>query len=214
MTQPLIAQEYYEQIVNKFKKYNSYDSNPKFEFHIERIAHNGFVLVYTDTTTQFQFEQTFWYTTFDERPLPTQISLTLGFYDLKKRVIKSLCNLYPEVKEKIWEFSTGYRNKNGDFTEHMNFSTDLTEQEFHNDVQLRITPWELIASVDTVIPKEQADSVIKHTELNLYFSSYPILTDLGDLVFEEAVEELVFNVLTRDLTYQFKKHFGTKLLDY
>lgn len=161
MTQPLIAQEYYEQIVNKFKKYNSYDSNHKFEFRIERIAHNGFVLVYTDTTTQFQFEQTFWYSTFDERPLSTQISLTLGFYDLKKRVIKSLCNLYPELKEKIWLFSTGYRNKNGDFTEHMNLSTDLTEQEFHNDVQLRITPWELIVSVDTVIPKEQADSIIK-----------------------------------------------------
>ena len=214
MTQPLIAQEYYEQIVNKFKKYNSYDSNHKFEFRIERIAHDGFVLVYTDTTTQFQFEQTFWYSTFDERPLSTQISLTLGFYDLKKRVIKSLCNLYPELKEKIWLFRTGYRNKNGDFTEHMNLSTDLTEQEFHNDVQLRITPWELIVSVDTVIPKEQADSIIKHTELNLYFSSYPMLTDIGDLVFEEAVEELVFNVLTRDLTYQFKKHFGNKLLDY
>ena len=214
MTQPLIAQEYYEQIVNKFKKYNSYDSNPKFEFRIERIAHNGFVLVYTDTTSKFQFEQTFWYSTFDERPLSTQISLTLGFYDLKKRVIKSLCNLYPELKEKIWLFSTGYRNKNGDFTEHMNLSTDLTEQEFHNDVQLRITPWELIVSVDTGIPKEQADSIIKHTELNLYFSSYPMLTDIGDLVFEEAVEELVFNVLTRDLTYQFKKHFGNKLLDY
>ena len=214
MTQPLIAQEYYEQIVNKFKKYNSYDSNPTFEFRIERIAHNGFVLVYTDTTTQFQFDQTFWYSTFDERPLPTQINLTLGFYDLNKRRIKSLYNLYPELKEKTWEFNTGYRNKNGDFTEYMNFSTNLTEQEFHNDVQLRITPWELIVSVDTVIPKEQTDSVIKHTELQLYFSSYPILTDIGHLVFEEAVEELVFNVLTRDLTYQFKKHFGDKLLDY
>lgn len=214
MTQPLIAQEYYEQIVNKFKKYNSYDSNPTFEFRIERIAHNGFVLVYTDTTTQFQFEQTFWYITFDERPLPTQISLTLGFYDLNKRRIKALCDLYPELKEKTWSFSTGYRNKNGDFTEYMNFSTDLTEQKFHNDVQLRITPWELIVSVDTVIPKEQTDSIIKHTELTLYFSRYPILTDIGHLVFEEAVEELVFNVLTRDLTYQFKKHFGNKLLDY
>ena len=214
MTQPLIAQEYYEQIVNKFKKYNSYDSNPTFEFRIERIAHNGFVLVYTDTTTQFQFEQTFWYSTFDERPLPTQISLTLGFYDLNKQRIKSLYYLYPELKEKIWEFSTGYRNKNGDFIEHMNFSTDLTEQEFHNDVQLRITPWELIVSVDTLINKEQTDSVVKHTELQLYFSSYPISTDIRNLVFEEAVEELVFNVLTRDLTYQFKKHFGNKLLDY
>ena len=214
MTRPLISQEYYEQIVNKFKKYNSYDSNPTFEFHIERIAHDGFVLVYTDTTTQFQFEQIFWYTTFDERPLPTQISLTLGFYDINKRRIRALYDLYPELKEKTWEFNTGYRNKNGDFTEHMNFSTDLTEQEFHNDVQLRITPWELIVSVDTIIPKEQTDSVIKHTELQLYFSNYPILTDIGHLVFEEAVEELVFNVLTRDLTYQFKKHFGNKLLDY
>ena len=95
-----------------------------------------------------------------------------------------------------------------------NISTDLTEQEFHNDVQLRITPWELIVSVDTVIPKEQADSIIKHTELTLYFSRYPISTDIGHIVFEEAVEELIFNVLTRDLTYQFKKHFGNKLLDY
>lgn len=214
MTQPLIAQEYYEQIVNKFKKYNSYDSDPTFEFRIERIAHNGFVLVYTDTTTQFQFEQTFWYSTFDERPLPTQISLALGYYDIYKRRIKSLCDLYPELKEKIWSFSTGYRNKNGDFTEHMNFSTELTEQEFHNDVQLRITPCELIVSVDTLINKEQADSVVKHTELQLYFSSYPISTDIRNLVFEEAVEELAFNVLTRDLTYQFKKHFGDKLLDY
>lgn len=34
------------------------------------------------------------------------------------------------------------------------------------------------------------------------------------IAFEEAVEELIFNVLTRDLTYQFKKHFGDKLLDY
>lgn len=214
MTQPLISQEYYEQIVNKFKKYNSYDSNPTFEFRIERIAHNGFILVYTDTTTQFRFEQTFWYTTFDERPLSTQIGLTLGFYNLNKRIIKSLCNLYPELKEKIWSFSTGYRNKYGELRECMNFSTDLTEQEFHNDVQLRITPWELIASVDTLIPKEQTDSVIKHTQLELYLSNYPILTDMVHIVFEEAVEELIFNVLTRDLTYQFKKHFGDKLLDY
>lgn len=67
MTQPLISQEYYEQIVNNFKKYNSYDSNHKFEFRIKHISHNSFVLVYTDTTTQFQFEQTFWHTTFDEK---------------------------------------------------------------------------------------------------------------------------------------------------
>lgn len=95
----------------------------------------------------------------------------------------------------------------------MNFSTDLTEQQFHNEVQLRITPWELIASVDTLIPKEQTDSVIKHTQLELYLSNYPILTDMIHIVFEEAVEKLIFNVLTRDLTYQFKKHFGDKLLD-
>lgn len=205
MTQPLIPNEYYQQIVNKFAKYNRYDTNPTFEFSIERIAHDGFVLVYTDTTTQFQFEQIFWYKTFEEKPLSTQIGLTLGFYHINKQLIESLCDLYPELKEKTWTFDTTYRNKNGNLRESMNFSTDLTEQEFHNEVNLRITPWELIASVDTLIPKEQEDSVIKHTELELNLSRYTPIED---------IQKLVFDVLTRDLTYQFKKHFDDKLLDY
>ena len=205
MTQPLIPEEYYQQIVDKFDKYNRYDTNPTFAFHIERIAYNGFVLVYTDTTTNFQFEQTFWYSTIEESPLSTQIGLTLGFYHINKQLIESLCDLYLELKEKTWTFDTTYRNKNGNLRECMNFSTDLTEQEFHNEVSLRITPWELIASVDTLIPKEQEDSVIKHTELELNLSLYTPTED---------IEKLVFDVLTRDLTYQFKKHFGDKLLDY
>ena len=55
------------------------------------------------------------------------------------------------------------------------------------------------------MPQEHGDSIIKTTELE---------TQLSLFTQEQDIEKLVFDVLTRDLTYQFKKRFGVDGIDY
>lgn len=205
MPQPNIPQHYYQQIKDKFDKYNSYDTNPKFEFYIKHATATNFTLGYIDTLTRFQFEQTFWFNTLSGNDLSTKIGLTLGLYDIHKELIETLCDMYHTLAESTWVFSSNYRDKHSTLCKCPNFSVELTNQDFHNDVLLRITSKRLIASTSTLMPPEQGDSIVRTTELETQLSLYTQ---------KEDIEKLVFDVLTRDLTYQFKKHFGDKLFDY
>lgn len=204
MTQQIIPYNYYQQVVDKFTKYNSYDTNPKFEFYIKHATATNFTLEYIDALTRFQFEQTFWFNTLSGSDLSTKIGLALGLYDIHKELIETLCDMYHTLAESTWTFSSNYRDKHGTLHKYPNFSVDLTNQDFHNEIQLRITSKRLIASTSTLMPQEQGEPIIKTTELE---------TQLSLFTQEQDIEKLVFDVLTRDLTYQFKKHFGDKLLD-
>jgi len=205
MTLQTIPYHYYQQIVDKFDKYNSYNTNPQFEFYIKNATGTNFTLVYINKLTRFQFEQTFWFNTLSGSDLSTKIGLTLGLYDIHKELLETLCNMYHTLAESTWTFSSSYRDKHDTLHKHPNFSVDLTNQDFHNEILLRITSKRLIASTSTSIPQEQGDPIIKTTELETQLTLYTQ---------KEDIEKLVFDVLTRDLTYQFKKHFGDKLLDY
>ena len=205
MLQPNIPQYYYQQIKDKFDKYNSYDTNPKFEFYIKHATTTNFTLGYIDTLTHFQFEQTFWFNTLSGGNLSTKIGLALGLYDIHKELLETLCNMYHTLAESTWTFSSNYRDKHGTLHKYPNFSVDLTNQDFHNEIQLRITSKRLIASTSTLMPQEQADSIIKTTELEIPLSLY---------THEKDIEKIIFDVLTRDLTYQFKKRFGVDGIDY
>ena len=205
MLQPNIPQHYYQQIKDKFDRYNSYDTNPKFEFYIKHATATNFTLGYIDTLTRFQFEQTFWFATLSGSDLSTEIGITLGLYNIQKELLETLCDMYHTLAESTWTFASNYRDKYGNLHKHPNFSVNLTNQDFHNEIQLRITSKRLIASTSTLMPQEQGDSIIRATELETQLSLYTQ---------KEDIEKLVFDVLTRDLTYQFKKHFGDKLLDY
>lgn len=204
MAQQTIPYNYYQQVVDKFTKYNSYDTNPKFEFYIKHATATNFTLGYIDALTRFQFEQTFWFNTLSGSDLSTKIGLALGLYDIHKELIETLCDMYHTLAESTWTFSSNYRDKHGTLHKYPNFSVDLTNQDFHNEIQLRITSKRLIASTSTLMPQEQGEPIIKTTELE---------TQLSLFTQEQDIEKLVFDVLTRDLTYQFKKHFGDKLLD-
>lgn len=205
MLQPNISQHYYQQIKDKFDRYNSYDTNPKFEFYIKHVTATNFTLGYIDTLTRFQFEQTFWFATLSGSDLSTEIGITLGLYNIQKELLETLCDMYHTLAESTWTFASNYRDKNGTLHKHPNFSVDLTNQDFHNEIQLRITSKRLIASTSTLMPQEHGDSIIKTTELE---------TQLSLFTQEQDIEKLVFNVLTRDLTYQFKKLFGVDGIDY
>ena len=187
MLQPNIPQHYYQQIKDKFDRYNSYDTNPKFEFYIKHVTATNFTLGYIDTLTRFQFEQTFWFATLSGSDLSTEIGFTLGLYNIHKELLEALCDMYHTLHK------------------HPNFSVDLTHQDFPNEIQLRITSKRLIASTSTLMPQEHGDSIIKTTELE---------TQLSLFTQEQDIEKLVFDVLTRDLTYQFKKRFGVDGIDY
>lgn len=205
MTQHTMPQEYYQQIKDKFARYNSYDTNPKFEFYIKHATTTNFTLGYIDTLTRFQFEQTFWFNTLSGNNLSIKIGLALGLYDIHKELIETLCDMYHTLAESTWTFSSNYRDKHGTLHKYPNFSVDLTNQDFHNEIQLRITSKRLIASTSTLIPQEHVDSIIKTTELE---------TPLLLYTHEKDIEKLIFDVLTRDLTYQFKKRFGVDGIDY
>lgn len=205
MLQPNIPQHYYQQIKDKFDRYNSYDTNPKFEFYIKHVTATNFTLGYIDTLTRFQFEQTFWFATLSGSDLSTEIGFTLGLYNIHKELLEALCDMYHTLSESTWTFASNYRDKHGTLHEHPNFSVDLTHQDFHNEIQLRITSKRLIASTSTLMPQEHGDSIIKTTELE---------TQLSLFTQEQDIEKLVFDVLTRDLTYQFKKRFGVDGIDY
>lgn len=200
-----IPHHYYQQIKDKFDRYNSYDTNPKFEFYIKHATATNFTLAYIDTLTRFQFEQTFWFNNLSGSDLSTKIGLVLGLYHINKDVIEILCDMYHTLAESTWTLSSNYRDKHGTLHKYPNFSVQLTNQDFHNDILLRITSKRLIASTSTLMSQNQGDSVIRTTELETQLSLYTQ---------KEDIEKLVFDVLTRDLTYQFKKHFGDKLLDY
>ena len=205
MVQQTIPYHYYQQIVDKFDKYNSYNTNPQFEFYIKNATGTNFTLVYINKLTRFQFEQTFWFTTLSGNDLSTQIGLALGIYDIHKELIETLCDMYHTLAESTWTFSANYRDKHSTLHKYPNFSVDLTNQDFHNEILLRITSKRLIASTSTLIPQEQGDPIIKTTELETQLSLYTQ---------EEDIEKLIFDVLTRDLTYQFKKRFGVEGIDY
>jgi len=205
MLQPNIPQHYYQQIKDKFDRYNSYDTNPKFEFYIKHVTATNFTLGYIDTLTRFQFEQTFWFATLSGSDLSTEIGITLSLYNIQKELLETLCNMYHTLAESTWTFVSNYRDKYGNLHKHPNFSVDLTNQDFHNEIQLRITSKRLIASTSTLMPQEQGNSIIRTTELE---------TQLSLFTQEQDIEKLVFDVLTRDLTYQFKKRFGVDGIDY
>ena len=205
MTQHTIPYHYYQQVIDKFTKYNSYDTNPKFEFYIKDATSTNFTLVYINTLTRFQFEQTFWFNTLSGSDLSTKIGLALGLYDIHKELIETLCDMYHTLAESTWTFSSNYRDKHDTLHKYPNFSVDLTNQDFHNEIQLRITSKRLIASTSTLMPQEHGDSIIKTTELETPLSLY---------THEKDIEKLIFDVLTRDLTYQFKKRFGVDGIDY
>lgn len=205
MLQPNIPQHYYQQIKDKFDRYNSYDTNPKFEFYIKHVTATNFTLGYIDTLTRFQFEQTFWFATLSGSDLSTKIGITLGLYNIHKELLETLCNMYHTLAESTWTFASNYRDKYGNLRKHPNFSVDLTNQDFHNEIQLRITSKRLIASTSTLMSQDQGDSIIRTTELETQLSLYTQ---------KEDIEKLVFDVLTRDLTYQFKKRFGVDGIDY
>lgn len=205
MLQPNISQHYYQQIKDKFDRYNSYDTNPTFEFYIKHTTATNFTLGYIDTLTRFQFEQTFWFATLSGSDLSTEIGITLSLYNIQKELLETLCNMYHTLAESTWTFASNYRDKHGTLHKHPNFSVDLTNQDFHNEIQLRITSKRLIASTSTLMPQEQGNSIIRTTELETQLSLYTQ---------KEDIEKLVFDVLTRDLTYQFKKRFGVDGIDY
>lgn len=205
MLQPNIPQHYYQQIKDKFDRYNSYDTNPTFEFYIKHVTATNFTLGYIDTLTRFQFEQTFWFATLSGSDLSTEIGITLSLYNIQKELLETLYNMYHTLAESTWTFASNYRDKHGTLHKHPNFSVDLTNQGFHNEIQLRITSKRLIASTSTLMPQEQGNSIIRTTELETQLSLYTQ---------KEDIEKLVFDVLTRDLTYQFKKRFGVDGIDY
>lgn len=205
MLQPNIPQHYYQQIKDKFDRYNSYDTNPTFEFYIKHTTATNFTLGYIDTLTRFQFEQTFWFATLSGSDLSTEIGITLSLYNIQKELLETLCNMYHTLAESTWTFASNYRDKHGTLHKHPNFSVDLTNQDFHNEIQLRITSKRLIASTSTLMPQEQGNSIIRTTELETQLSLYTQ---------KEDIEKLVFDVLTQDLTYQFKKRFGVDGIDY
>lgn len=205
MLKPNIPQHYYQQIKDKFDRYNSYDTNPTFEFYIKHATATNFTLGYIDTLTRFQFEQTFWFTTLSRSDLSTEIGFTLGLYNIHKELLETLCDMYHTLAESTWTFSSNYRDKHGTLHKYPNFSVEFTNQDFHNEILLRITSKRLIASTSTLMPQEQGDPIVRTTELETQLTLYTQ---------KEDIEKLVFDVLTRDLTYQFKKHFGDKLLDY
>ena len=205
MTTPNVPLKYMQQIEETFEQYNNINIYNQVEFFIKNIETTGFSLIYVDKTTRFQFDQLFWYTTITENTIPTKIKQALLFYQSRKSLIELLCDMYGELAEIPWRISFQYQDKNDVFHDEPNFLIELIKQDFHNEVQLRITPQELSAFVYTLMPREDEDSVIKHTESIL---------SLSKQINDNDIENLIFDVLTKDLTYQFKKHFGDKLLDY
>lgn len=131
------------------------------------------------------------------------LEVTIELYQQTKHILRFMQQAYPEVKEPTVLIAyVDDEKKRWNYTPA--FAFDVISH-YHNYVSLILTADKLNASVKTVLPQEGMSDVVMKSEST-------ILTQ--DIHQPSDIKDLAINVLMKDATYQFRKHFGIEGVDY
>ena len=131
-----------------------------------------------------------------------QLEGTIELYARTKPVLRSMQQAYPELKEPT--VMTSYvdeRTKNWAHTPAFMFSVI---NNYHNEVSFILTADKLRAYTTTTLENRG--------EVDIMYSESTILNQ--DIHQPSDIKDLAINVLMKDATYQFRKHFGIEGVDY
>jgi hypothetical protein len=127
---------------------------------------------------------------------------TIELYSRTKSVLQFMQQAYPELKEPT--VMTSYvdeRTKSWVHTPAFMFSVI---NKYHNEVSFILTQDKLLAYTTTTLENRG--------EVDIMYSESTILNQ--DIHQPSDIKDLAINVLMKDATYQFRKHFGIEGVDY
>lgn len=131
-----------------------------------------------------------------------QLEGTIELYARTKPVLRFMQQAYPELKEPT--VMTSYvdeRTKSWVHTPAFMFSVI---NNYHNEVSFILTADKLLAYTTTTLENRG--------EVDIMYSESTILNQ--DIHQPSDIKDLAINVLMKDATYQFRKHFGIEGVDY
>lgn len=131
-----------------------------------------------------------------------QLEGTIELYARTKPVLRFMQQAYPELKEPT--VMTSYvdeRTKSFVHTPAFMFSVI---NNYHNEVSFILTADKLRAYTTTTLENRG--------EIDIMYSESTIL--IQDIHQPSDIKDLAINVLMKDATYQFRKHFGIEGVDY
>lgn len=131
-----------------------------------------------------------------------QLEGTIELYTNTKHVLRYLQQTYPEVKEPtVLTFYVDEKTKR--YVHTPAFMISVTHQ-YHNEVSFILTQDKLLAYTTTTLENRG--------EVDIMYSESTIL--IQDIHQPSNINDLAINVLMKDATYQFRKHFGIEGVDY
>ena len=127
---------------------------------------------------------------------------TIDLYKNTKHLLKFMQKAYPELKEPtVLDFYVDENTKKWIHTPAFMFSVI---NNYHNEVSFILTADKLRAYTTTTLENRG--------EVDIMYSESNILTQ--DIHQPSDIKDLAINVLMKDVTYQFRKHFGIEGVDY
>lgn len=127
---------------------------------------------------------------------------TIDLYKSTKHILQFMQKAYPELKEPtVLDSYMDENTKNWIHTPAFMFSVI---SHYHNEVSFILTHDKLRAYTTT--------SLENRGEVDIMYSESTILNQ--DIHQPSDINDLAINVLMKDATYQFRKHFGIEGVDY
>lgn len=131
-----------------------------------------------------------------------QLEGTIELYARTKPVLRFMQQAYPELKEPtVMPSYVDERTKSWVHTPAFMFSVI---NNYHNEVSFILTADKLRAYTTTTLENRG--------EVDIMYSESTIL--IQDIHQPSDIKDLAINVLMKDATYQFRKHFGIEGVDY
>ena len=131
-----------------------------------------------------------------------QLEGTIELYARTKPVLRFMQQAYPELKEPtVMSSYVDERTKSFVHTPAFMFSVI---NNYHNEVSFILTADKLRAYTTTTLENRG--------EIDIMYSESTIL--IQDIHQPSDIKDLAINVLMKDATYQFRKHFGIEGVDY
>lgn len=131
-----------------------------------------------------------------------QLEATIELYARTKPVLRFMQQAYPELKEPtVLDSYVDERTKSWVHTPAFMFNVI---NNYHNEVSFILTADKLRAYTTTTLENRG--------EVDIMYSESTIL--IQDIHQPSDIKDLAINVLMKDATYQFRKHFGIEGVDY
>lgn len=165
------------------------------EIHYPIYQHIGMLADYQHSGIQSTAQETLY-------NIRKTLEGTIDLYKNTKHILNLMQQTYPELKEPtVLDFYVDENTKKWIHTPAFMFSVI---NNYHNEVSFILTADKLRAYTTTTLENRG--------EVDIMYSESTIL--IQDIHQPSDIKDLAINVLMKDATYQFRKHFGIEGVDY